>query len=96
MKTVYELSESEIEQAIREWVERKNPAVEVFNTHVGRRVLNGREEAFANVSFVEREQPKAAKRRASTAKAAADVLGGSGGAMDRSSGLSEGLGDEEV
>jgi hypothetical protein len=98
MKTVYELSESEIEEAIREWVERKNPAIEVVTSHIGRRVLDGRECAFANVSFGPREETMepTKKKRSSTAKTASDILGGSGGAMDRSSGLSEGLDDDDV
>lgn len=96
MKTVYELSEREIEEALQEWVERKNPAVEVVEAHVYRRCVDGSDRVFASVAFVEREPKKAPKKRTSTAATAADILGGSGGAMDRSSGLSEGMNDDEV
>lgn len=84
MKTVYELSESEIEEAIRAWVsnhEKKDPKL------------------IARVSLFERgghmvANVEMAPSKTSTAKTAASILGGSGSALGRAGGLEQGLEDD--
>jgi hypothetical protein len=87
MKTVYELSPSDLEEAVREWVERKKPGTKVYDVHFFQRDVG----SFANVTFAEPQKGRAK----STARSAKDILGGSGGTVDRSSGLSEAFDEDD-